>query len=350
MAKKETGPIRVGLVGLGRAGWGMHRPELNDQKDLFRVVAACDAIESRRTNAATEWGCKTYATIDELIADPDVELVDIAHRSCYHFADAMKALKAGKRVLVEKPMTLTHAEAAKLEVQSKKGKGKLYVRHNRRFDPDFLHVSEILKSGILGEPYSIKLSRVHYARRDDWQTIIKYGGGQLLNWGPHIIDHALRFIDSPIVHQWSELKKIAAVGDAEDYLRIILKGKNGRVAEVEISGGSALGSPAYLIWGTRGALTCDCNNITMRYLDPEKPLMKRKADPGTPGETFGTPDQLVWLDKTIPVAPAERPNIWRELYGAIRESKKFRVTLEQSAQVMQVISNAKKGTKFELKK
>lgn len=342
-----TNPIRIGIVGLGRAGWGMHTRELEGREDKFKIVAACDLIPDRLAKMAKAYNCATYGTIAELIADPKVEVVDIATRSCDHYAHAALALAVGKIVFLEKPMTVSHNEAERLmEALETSPGGALYIRHNRRFDPDFLHVQEIIASGILGEVYEIRLARHGYQRRDDWQTIKGFGGGQLLNWGPHIIDHALRFLESPVARQFSDLKRVAAVGDAEDHVKIVLQGENGRVVDLEISGGVAIGAPTYRVFGDRGSLALSGNEITLKYLDPDVPLADRTANPGTPGETFGNPETLSWIEETVPVRAGSNAVIWDELYAAIREGTTFPVSLEEAMAVMAVVSTAKEGTAF----
>lgn len=329
----------------------MHCKELKGKEQMFQIVAVCDIDETRRNNVAGVYQCQAYENIADLIADPNVEVVDIATRSVDHFTHAKMALEAGKTVFLEKPMCCTYAQAAELQKIAAQSPGKLYIRHNRRFEPGFQHIREIIASGILGDVYEIKLRRVSFSRRDDWQTIKEFGGGQLLNWGPHIIDHALRLLESPVAGMWSDLKCTVAVGDAEDHLKIILKGENGRVVDIIISGGAAIKEPEYLIYGTRGALSSTGNTIQLKYLDPNVPLAPRTAKPGTPEYgSFGTPESLVWIEETIPVAPkapAGLTHIWDELYSAIREGKPFPITLDEAVQVMWVVSEAKKGTQFE---
>jgi scyllo-inositol 2-dehydrogenase (NADP+) len=344
MAKAR--PIKLGLVGLGRAGWLMHCPELDAHKSRFRIVAACDTAKKKRDKVSERYGCKTYANIKDLVADPDVELVDIATRSIDHYKHGALALKAGKDVLVEKPMTVSWSEARRLQRLAERASGNLYVRHNRRFDNDFLHVREIIDSGILGDVYEIRLVRADYARRDDWQTLIAPGGGQLLNWGPHIVDHAMRLLGAPVAHQWTDLKRIAAVGDAEDHLKIVLAGTNGRVVEIEISGGAALPQPTYTVLGNKGALTCTGGTINLRHLDPRKKLKARKVHPGDPGNSFGSPEKLFWIEKTIPIKPKQTYDMWNELYKAIRKGAKYPITLDEAVGNMKVISDAKRGTEF----
>jgi scyllo-inositol 2-dehydrogenase (NADP+) len=349
----RTPPIRIGIVGLGRAGWGMHCDELEGREAQFEIVAACDVIKARRDAMAQRYGCATYARIADLVADPDVEMVDVATPSIDHVAHAKLALRAGKIVFLEKPICLDYAGAKQLEAAAARSQGALYFRHNCRFDACFQHVREIMASGILGEIHTIKLRRHSYARRDDWQTLRKCGGGLLLNWGPHIIDHALRLLESPVADQWSDLKKIAAVGDAEDHLKIVLTGENGRVVDLEISGGSAIAEPVYSVSGTKGALVSQSEaTIRLRYIDPKSKPPRRRAKASAPDNEggFGSPDTLEWVDEEIPVAPKTRcepEQIWDHLYAAVRQGKAFPITMDEGMEVMRVVSRARKGTPFE---
>jgi scyllo-inositol 2-dehydrogenase (NADP+) len=341
--------VKVGLVGIGRAGWGMHCPELDAWKDEFEIVAGCDILEERRAKMQQRYNCRIYGKIEDLLSDSEVELVDIATRSCDHFKHALMSIKAGKDVLVEKPMAMTYQEALILKETSENiKKGKLFVRHNRRFDADFIQVKEIIESGILGDVFSIKLRRNSYNRRDDWQTIKEYGGGQLLNWGPHIIDHSLRFLDCPVKELFGNLKHISAAGDAEDHIKIVMVGINGRTVDMEISGGSVVDSATYQVYGTKGGMTLKDDIIYMKYLDPENELMQRVANPETPVEGFsGSKDNLKWLEKTMPVMSGDNSIIWHEIYKSIRCGSVYPINIDEAVEVMKIISEVKKGTEFE---
>ena len=349
MAKAR--PIRLAIAGLGRAGRFMQCEELKGREKLFEIVAMCDVLKDRREWAAETYGCNTYRRVEDLVADRNVEMVSIATRSVDHCAHASLALKAGKHVFLEKPMTVTHDEARKLRSLAARSKGTLHVRQNRRYEDAFCHIREIMASGILGDVFQISLRRNSYGRRDDWQTLKRFGGGQLLNWGPHIIDHALRLLESPVREMWSDLKKIAAVGDAEDHVRIVLKGENGRIVDLEISGWAAVSEPEYIVSGSKGALVCrNGREIELRHLDPKKKLPPRRPKAGTPkGVGFGSSEALKWVEKTIPVKPKLKirmDGIWDHLHAAIREGRRFPITLDEALGVMEVISQAKEGTEF----
>ncbi len=345
-------PIQVGLVGLGRAGNGMHRSELRGRQDKFRFAAVCDIIEERTVPFAEEFGSKPYTRIEDLLADPDVELVTIATRSCDHFRHAKMALEAGKNVFIEKPFSMKSAEVRELIALGSQPAGPhLYVRHNRRFEKGFQIAQQIIDSGKLGEVYEIRLTRNGYQRRNDWQTLSEFGGGQLLNWGPHIVDHSLRFCGGDYVKLYSEIRHVAAAGDCEDHIKIVFTGVNGRIVDMEISGGVALPTPEYLIYGSKGSLVSDGGKFRLRYLDPDIELSPVTADPETPGsgKGFGNSEKLVWKEEEIDAGSGGTDRIWDALYETIRFGKAFPVTLDQAAKVIDVIETVKKGTIFENK-
>ncbi len=345
-------PIKLGVVGVGRAGYGMHCEEIRNKKDKFQITACCDLIKERNEKMAEEYGCKTYDEISKLIQDPDVELVDIATRSCDHFEHAKMALLAGKDVLLEKPMCENVEEARILkELGSKPDGPRLYARHNRRFEYNFLKIQEIIKSGILGDTYEIHLTRNSYSRRDDWQTIQKYGGGQLLNWGPHIIDQSLRLLESPVKKLNSTIRQTVAAGDCEDHLTITFVGENNRLVCMQISGGMALPTPEYRVYGTRGALQIVDNVIELRYIDPAQILSPLTANPDTPGQSFGatntfaSAETLRWIHEKIDERSEDLSIFWDYLYDSYRNQKPFPITLDEAVEVIDVVTKVKAQAK-----
>lgn len=343
-------PIRIATVGLGRIGMSVHRECLKARPDKFQVVACCDLIPERTDKYAAEFpGCKKYTNIEDMINDPDVEVVDIATRSCDHYKHAKMALLAGKSVLVEKPFCETYEQAKELVHLGSQPMGpKIFVRHNRRFEEGFIKVNEIIDSGILGEVYEIRLTRNGYQRRNDWQTIKEFGGGQLLNWGPHIVDHSIYFCGGAYTEMFADIKRVAAVGDAEDHIKLVFKGINGRVVDMEISGGVALKTPEYLIYGTKGSLIGEGDNFKMRYLDPDQELADIKADPGTPGAgVYGNSEVLKWKEETFSVGPEDKTDVvWDYFYDAFRNNKPYPITSAQAIETVRTIENAKVGTIF----
>ena len=335
--------LKIGLWGIGRAGWGMHRKEIGRFPDQMEITGCCDIYPERMEKLVAECpGCKAYADIDEMIASPDVDMISVATRSPDHVSGAIRALEGGKYVFIEKPIGINYDEVLKLKAASEAHPGKLFCRQNRRFAAAFQHVKEIIDSGILGEVYMIKLSRLGYAQRWDWQTLTEFGGGQLNNWGPHLIDHALQFINAPVKSVWSDMRRIAASGDAEDHVKMVIRGENDMVVDIEISAGAALPGQIYAVYGTKGALTAnDEKMLKLRYLDQEKTVAAPEASREIPpmDSKFSYSNNLVWIEKEVPVSPASGAtvnDIYLHIYRAIKENVPFPVKNEEAFEVARI--------------
>ena len=74
-----SNPIKLGLVGIGRAGWGMHVSEIEKKPDKYQYVAACDLLPERVQKMVDKFGCKGYSNIDDMLADTDAEIVCIVN-------------------------------------------------------------------------------------------------------------------------------------------------------------------------------------------------------------------------------------------------------------------------------
>ncbi len=340
-------PVRIGIVGLGRAGWAMHTRELRGL-DGFRIVAGCDVMPERTRQLADEFGAKQYARYQDLVADQDVELVAVATRSDTHAEIGVAALEAGKHTVVEKPIASNLQEADRLVKAAKKSKGLLLARQNMRFDPAFLHIREVIDSGILGEVFAIRLCRHSFNRRDDWQTIKEFSGGLLNNWGPHLIDHALQFVDGKVQKVQGQLKRLVCAGDADDYVKIVLLGKSGLLVDMEISGAVALGEPHYRVMGTYGALSCDSRESRIRWYEPsEAPPLRLHPETPPQSHGYGNPETLPWQEKTVPARPSEpAPAFYEVVYRTLREGEPFPVTPQQARQVVWVSDKVRKSAAF----
>lgn len=344
-----SNPVKIGIVGLGRAGWGMHLSEIENKKDKFEVVAVCDIIPERTAMAKERLGCKTYGSIEELLKDDEIELVDIATRTCDHYEHALKALEAGKDVFLEKPACMSVELMRELYDRSNKpGLPRLFVRQNRRFEVVFNKFLETVRSGKLGNVFEVQISQLGYQRRDDWQTIAAFGGGQILNWGPHIIDQALVLLDSPVSDFRCERTLAAAGGDCEDHFSIALRGENGRKVNLWISGGAALnGGRHYTAYGDRGSMDCYNNEIVTRYIDPEQKLPPVVSDPGTPGMSFGASGTFAaavepkWIEEREKVTSEDLSVIWNYLYDSIRNGAPYPISDDEVISLMQVITDAR---------
>jgi scyllo-inositol 2-dehydrogenase (NADP+) len=347
--KQRRDAVRIGICGVGRTGYGRIRTEVGSLPE-FSIAAAFDLIPERAEALAEMYGSRVHRSLESLLADEGVEVVVVATRSDTHADLAIAALKAGKHVVVEKPMATSLKDCDRILKVAAKSAGRLFARHNRRFDPPFLLASEVVKSGKLGAVHLVQLRVGEYVQRTDWQTLKSCGGGQLLNWGPHVIDWGLRLAGGKAVDIWSDLKLIAAGGDAEDHVKLLLRGPTGTVVDIEISGATSIKQPAWIVSGERGALWIDGDIARLRYLrsPPKRPSTASAATPGQDDKRYkSVADPSMWIDESGPVSPASIGNFWLEIYRTLRKGTEFPISLEQAREVIRVIDTARTGTPFQ---
>lgn len=353
MAKsKLTGPVKTAIAGLGRAGWGIHARILKTRQD-FQLVAVIDPEAERRAEAERDFpGCKGYADWKKFLDDPNgAELVIVATASIAHVPMSIDALKKGFHVMTEKPMATNLKDADKVLKVAKKAKGLFTVHQNHREDADLHHLLSIFDSGLLGRVFYIRMFSAGFRRRNDWQTLRKFGGGTLNNTCPHNIDECLQLLQSPVVDVWGDLQQAVSAGDTEDHVQVMMRGKNGRVIEILVTSACAISQPHWLVMGTKGTLVSEGKEFYIKHLDPAKPLSKLKVNAtlAVPGRKYGVVggEELSFLEKRVPAAPPEMAkNLYSELYRSIREGKKAWITPESVREQIRVIAMARKGTKF----
>ena len=202
----------------------------------------------------------------------------------------------------------------------------------------------IIDSGILGNVTEISVMFRDYQRRDDWQTIKEFGGGQALNWGPHLVDHALMLLDSEVKYQYGNARHAAAGGDSEDHFSINLIGENNRRVDVLIRGASAINRGRWIsIYGNRGAAHIENNVVKLRYIDPNADLDPVVSNHGTPGAAFGTTGtysskvQLPWIEAEYKLEGEDLNEIWAHVYESFRNGKEYPIKDEQVLRLMKTI-------------
>ena len=342
---------KVGIIGYGGVATSNHKTSYAQATGEVEIVAVCDIDAGRAEEFGKKLNVPFYSDPAKFLADKNMELVSVATFSLDHIRHTRQALEAGFCAFIEKPIAASRAEAEELVELDKKYPGKLFVRQNRRFETCFQHVREIIDSGILGKVHTIKLCRNAFSRRDDWQTLLSTNGGQLNNWGPHLIDHALQFLKYEVKSVWSELKLIAAQGDAEDCVKIIMQGKDGLTVDIEIFGGNALPDNIYEVFGSRGALSvADEQDIKLRYVEPDYELKPYPVNTGHPaGFKFADNADIPWRRATIMVEPklkVDMNSCYRYVAESIRDGKEYPIKLAEALAVVEICDIVKSQSAF----
>ena len=272
--------VRVGLVGYGYAGKTFHAPLIAGVPGLRLTVVG----SSRSGSVQAAYPGAAVCSPMEAATHPEVDLVVIATPNESHFPLAAAALGAGKHVVVDKPFTVTLADARSLVEVARKHQRILSVFHNRRWDSEVLATKEILESGVLGEVshYECHMDRFRPLVRQRWREEPGPGAGLWFDLGPHLIDQALYLFGLPesVNASFATLRE---GGLTDDWAHVQLNYKRLRVvlhASLLVSGGG----PRSALHGTRGSWAKFGADVQERQLQsgmlPGDPAFGVDASPG----------------------------------------------------------------------
>jgi predicted dehydrogenase len=188
--------IRVGLIGYGYAGKTFHAPLIQSVPGLELTVVGSSRPDTVLVNLPEVVVCPV---MEDVAIHPEVDLVVIASPNDSHSPLATAALLAGKHVVVDKPFTVTLAEARELVSLAEQQGRLLSVFHNRRWESESLATQAILESGALGEisHFEVHIDRFRPAVRQRWRENNGPGAGLWFDLGPHLIDEAIQLFGLP---------------------------------------------------------------------------------------------------------------------------------------------------------
>jgi UDP-N-acetyl-2-amino-2-deoxyglucuronate dehydrogenase len=252
----QAKPIGAAVIGLGV---GRSHAEAYDQLAETELVAVCDTQEARLRPVAEQYRCRAYGSVDELLADRDVELVSVATPHPSHAELAIRALRAGKHVLVEKPMTIDLAEADRMVAAARETGRTLATVFQRRWWPAAMNVRRAIDEGQIGTPVlgrctlSWWRTRAYYERdawRGRWDT---EGGGVLVNQGIHAIDMFQWLMGGEaeeVVGRWSN--QTHPFIEVEDTAAAIIRFRGGALGVLSATTSARLSQNAIVIDGSKG--------------------------------------------------------------------------------------------------
>ncbi len=262
-------PIKCAIIGYGRNGSTMHAGPIEKNPD-FELCAVCDIDPRALEKAKARFGCAVYTDYHEMLKREQLDFVVVVTRSSQHAEMAADCLLAGVNTMVTKPWATT-VDEARLMISAQKVSGKLLLPWlPARWGSDLAALREIVARGDIGKIWRIHRAVYSPGKRCDWQTQREFGGGYLLNWGPHLVDQPLRLAGSPVVSVYGELRQIVNPGDAEDNVFVMCKTEAGITTISEYS--TAVDKlPNWVIQGDGGTIFVRGNKIEInRVIYPEQ--------------------------------------------------------------------------------
>ncbi|WP_276495969.1 oxidoreductase [Pontibacter litorisediminis] len=217
--------INVGLLGYGMAGRIFHAPFISTVPGLNLKKIKANRAESVELARQRYPHVEVVAQEQDIFGDASIDFVVIATANPTHFSLAKAALQAGKHVLVDKPFTITSAEAEELIALAKEKDKVLTVYQNRRWDSDFKTVQKLVQSQLLGNlvEYEAHFDRFrNEIKPNTWKEEDLPGSGILYDLGAHLIDQALYLFGEP-KEVYADIRVQRTGSQIPDYFELVLQ-------------------------------------------------------------------------------------------------------------------------------
>jgi len=336
-------PINTALCSFGMSGWVFHAPFIHAHPG-FNLYAV---YERTKNNAAQRYPhIITYRSLDDMLADPHIELVVSNAPNSTHYEFTKKALLAGKHVVVEKPFTIELEEAAELVALANEKNRVLSVYHNRRWDSDFKSVQHIIQQGVLGK---IVEAEIHYDRYKEELSPKLHketpgpGTGALYDLGSHLVDQALQLFGMPEA-VFADMAALRPISLVDDYFELLLlyPGLRVRLKATYVARETV---PAFVVHGLKGSF------IKPRA-DVQETLLQELADvtsdnwgtePASAQGILHTEHDGVIVRATIPGEKGNYMDYYHGIYHAIRNNAPAPVTAVDGLKVIKIIKAAYKS-------
>ncbi|MCC7352508.1 MAG: Gfo/Idh/MocA family oxidoreductase [Anaerolineae bacterium] len=219
--------LHWGLVGTGAIANKRVGPALVSAQNS-RLVAVCDVVAEAARDFAQRFQVPAYTSFDELLANPDVNAIYLATPIFLHAPQAVQALRAGKHVLVEKPMALTVADGEEMVRVARETGKTLATAYYRRFFPKVRRAQQLIADGVLGKV--VMVASTYHTWYDpapgapgSWRAQkARSGGGVLWDMGSHRFDLLVGLCGMP-TQVWATAETLAHAYEVEDTASVYLK-------------------------------------------------------------------------------------------------------------------------------
>ncbi|UFJ42395.1 Gfo/Idh/MocA family oxidoreductase [Brevibacillus humidisoli] len=272
--------LRVGVIGCGKIAQVRHIPEYKEKAEVA-ITAVSDVDIHRARAVAAEHGIpRAYADYRQVIEADDIEAVSVCTPNVYHAEISMEALRAGKHVLVEKPMAVTLEQCEEMVRLAQEQNKVLMVGMNQRFLPLYRRVKAIVESGRLGRIRQFS-TNFHHGGPEDWSIDgakswftrrSEAGHGVIADLGVHKIDLIQWLLNQRVEEIVAYPATFAQHRDVEDAAVLAVRMTEGTLGTAHLSWNNPLQDHRTVLYGERGVLTVGetiCG-ITVETFDGER--------------------------------------------------------------------------------
>ncbi|MFC4811285.1 Gfo/Idh/MocA family protein [Paenibacillus sp. GCM10023250] len=248
--------VRIGIIGAGNIG-SVHAKQFSQLRDICEITAITDLYLPLAEQRAAEYGIPAVPESPEaLIQSPNVDAVIIGVPNQFHAELAVRAIEAGKHVLLEKPMGINAAAARQILKASEASDRVVMIGHQMRWESVPMQIKEQIDRGELGRIYTAKTGWFRRKGIPGWGTwftrMDQSGGGPLIDIGVHMLDLALYLMGNPKpvsvfgstyaefgpkrkgIGTWGK-PNWSGVYDVEDLATALIKMEDGSTLTLEVS-------------------------------------------------------------------------------------------------------------------
>jgi myo-inositol 2-dehydrogenase / D-chiro-inositol 1-dehydrogenase len=303
--------VRFGLIGFG--AWGQHHARAIAECPLAELVAvAARSPESQAEARRRHPAAAVVAEVRQLLARPDIEVVDVVLPTDLHFAVGAEVLRAGKHLLLEKPMALTVADCEGLAELARAQQRLLAVGHEFRLSSLWGKVKEMIDAGAIGEPLYvlIELWRNPYrSGAGGWRYDIKRVGNWILEEPIHFFDLARWYLSgagNPVSIYARANSRQAEHPELQDNFSAIVNFPRGAYAVISQTLSAFEHHQVAKVTGTRGAVWASWSGamdrtfhptFSLKHFDGQKVAEVPTA--GTSGEVYELAEEIAMMARAV---------------------------------------------------
>lgn len=334
--------IKFGVVGLGM---GMHHCRAIDTAKGAKLIAVCDIDEDRVNRAAAEHNAKAYNNYDDMLKDDEIEVINVCTPSGMHVDMAIPAVKAGKHVIVEKPVDIKVEKIDKLIEVGKTAGVKMSGIFQSRTTPMNKRIKDALDKGRLGQlvgahamlPWYRKQSYYEDVKHGRWKgTWDMDGGGSLMNQGVHTVD-LIQWLVGRVKSVSGAFGVYAHDIEAEDKAAALLKFENGAIGTLTTTTAAYPGlSQIVLIHGVNGTISWGEDHMTAWKIQGEQ----EKEEEAEMLNLYGPREKRGETTASDPMAVGSSGHVGmvEDMVQAILEDREPIITIESAKHAVEIIN------------
>lgn len=333
--------IGFGVVGLGMGAY--HADAVAGSKGA-KLIALCDIDESRLNKTNEKFKVKAYKNYDDMVNDKEIEVINVCSPSYLHVDMALQAVKAGKNVIVEKPVDISVDKINMLIAEGKKAGVKMSGIFQSRTTPLNKRIKDAIDKERIGKLIGVHCSLPWYREQSYYQgphgswkgTWDKDGGGSLMNQGVHSVD-LLQWFGGRVKSVFGAFGVFAHDISAEDKTVAVLKFENGALGTLMTSTCAYPGlSQQILIFGDKGTISKDDEQLKTWKVRGEQ----EKEEEAEMMNLYGPREKRGETTASDPMAVGSSGHVGliEDMVQAILEDKGTLITIESAKHAVEIVN------------